>query len=143
MISTIHMIRMCVWVWALFSCLPHWWRTNIDLIYIDHSVWKTSQGRPGYDLTFPLCQQNILIWLCLSRSRINADTWSLWNTLSFPLDFVFIHCTWTSLTVAIIIIWPIQYKQKHLTRLYPLNSKIEKKYGNFNNNHKTHYILLM
>ena len=112
----------------MFSCLPHWWRTNIDLIYIDHSVWKTSQGSPGYDLTFPLCQQNILIWLCLWRSRINADTCSLCNTLSFPFDFVFIHCTWTSLTVAIIIIWPIQYKQKHLTRFYPLNSKTEKKH---------------
>ena len=81
-------------------CLPHWWRTNIDLIYIDHSVWKTSQGRPGYDLTFPLCQQNILIWLCLSWSRINADTWSIWNTLSFPFDFVFIHCTWTYISTS-------------------------------------------
>ena len=80
-------------------CLPHWWRTNIDLIYIDHSVWKTSPGSPGHDLTFPLCQQNILIWLCLWRSRINADTWSLWNTFSFPFDFVFIHCTWTSIII--------------------------------------------
>ena len=74
-------------------CLPHWWRTNIDLIYIDHSVWKTSPGSPGHDLTFPLCQQNILIWLCLWRSRINADTWSLWMLTHGQYEILFpSHC---------------------------------------------------
>ena len=74
-------------------CSPHWWRTNIDLIYIDHSVWKTSPGSPGHDLTFPLCQQNILIWLCLWRSRINADTWSLWMLTHGQYEILFpSHC---------------------------------------------------
>ena len=125
---------MCVW--AMFTTLmknKHWPNLHWPLCLEN----KPRQPRSWSNLpSLPTKYSHLVVFVteqnkCWHMVTMKADTRSLWNTFSFPFDFVFIHCTWTSLTDTISNIWPIQYKQKQLSWFYPLNSKIEKKHGNF------------